>query len=155
MSAPEPREPLTMSEEPTLEDLSVELESARGRALLIAEQDADAPRLTDRLDAKSLAVLVAGFDALRARLADVEAERDAHGRCYSEQTMAAVVKMRDAAESRLARLRPLVRAFCLYAKTGEPVYLTEAGWHDTRMDPTDRAWALGTDDQQEADHDRR
>lgn len=49
---------------------------ARDRALLIATQDADAPRLTERLDAQSLATLVEAFDATRARLAEVERERD-------------------------------------------------------------------------------
>lgn len=42
------------------------VEKARNRALLIAAQDADAPRLTERLDAESMRVLVGAFDALRS-----------------------------------------------------------------------------------------
>lgn len=41
-------------------------EVARDRAALIAAQDADAPKLTDRLDAEAMRVLVEAFDALQS-----------------------------------------------------------------------------------------
>lgn len=58
--------------------MSEKVQAARDRALLISQQDADAPRLTDRLDAQSLAVLVEAFDATRAKLAECEQKAESY-----------------------------------------------------------------------------
>lgn len=52
--------------------MTEKVENARARLLLIHAQDKDATRLTDRLDAESMLVMVEEFDALRAKLAEVE-----------------------------------------------------------------------------------
>jgi len=48
-------------------------ETALDRAALIAAQDADAPKLTQRMDAEAMRVLVEHVNALRARVAELEA----------------------------------------------------------------------------------
>lgn len=57
-----------------LDEAAANIQRARDRALLISQQDSDAPKLTQRLDAQAMATLVAGFDALRARVAELEKE---------------------------------------------------------------------------------
>ncbi len=49
-------------------------EHARDRAALIAAQDADAPKLADRIDAEAMRVLVAEFDRLREVVASIAKE---------------------------------------------------------------------------------
>lgn len=54
--------------------LTLEVENARNRAALIAQQDADAPKLAQRIDAKALGVLVGAFDGLRVAMKEAKRE---------------------------------------------------------------------------------
>ena len=129
--------------------------SDREQALLEAAQVA-----TDmRLDAeRELAVARAQLAEARRLLTEASAFIGKHGvdvLAY-EQGENNAVRAAEAAESRLARLRPLVRAA---AEWWDGYYLTNVDGTllscVEQLSPADRAWALGTDDQQEADHDRR
>ena len=60
----------------TQADYVMTVENALDRAALIAAQDADAPKLTQRLDAEAMRVLVEYVKALRAALADERKHAD-------------------------------------------------------------------------------
>lgn len=81
-----------------LDEAAANIQRARDRALLISQQDSDAPKLTQRLDAQAMATLVAGFDALRARVAELEQRERDSDKAHACQVARVEILLREKAE---------------------------------------------------------